>query len=82
MTSFNLHAMLEKSVLIFKGSPMITPLISAVLLNEKIFPIIKDEAESARLAGFGANSFEQKVFVNKSQAKKALKIINSLNLTL
>ena len=61
---------------------MVIPLISEALLKEKISPIIEDEAESARLAGFGINSFEQKVFVNKGQVKKALKIINSLKLTL
>ncbi|MBR99723.1 MAG: hypothetical protein CMC57_07145 [Flavobacteriaceae bacterium] len=72
--------MLKKSVLVFSGSPMITPLIYRALSDENIYPIVKDEAESARLAGFGINSFDQKIFVNKKQEKKALEIINSLNL--
>tara|TARA_B100000614_G_C14545125_1_gene491784 strand:+ start:1567 stop:1785 length:219 start_codon:yes stop_codon:yes gene_type:complete len=72
--------MLKKSVLVFSGSPMIIPLIYRALSDENIYPIVKDEAESARLAGFGINSFDQKIFVNKKQEKKALEIINSLNL--
>ena len=79
LTSFNLY-MSEKSILVFSGSPMIIPLICQTLSKEKIFPIIKDEAESARLAGFGVNSYEQKVFVNKNEAERALRIIKSLNI--
>ena len=59
---------------------MVIPLVCGALSNEKIYPIIKDEAESARLAGFGINSYEQKIFVNKNEVKKALGVINSLNL--
>tara|TARA_X000000368_G_scaffold255111_1_gene201671 strand:+ start:220 stop:438 length:219 start_codon:yes stop_codon:yes gene_type:complete len=72
--------MSEKSVLVFSGSPMVIPLVCGALCNEKIYPIIKDEAESARLAGFGINSYEKKIFVNKNEVKKALGVINSLNL--
>ena len=72
--------MSEKSVLVYSGSPMVIPLVCGALSNEKIYPIIKDEAESARLAGFGVNSYEQKIFVNKNEVKKALGVINSLNL--
>jgi|TARA_B100000965_G_scaffold326853_1_gene289493 hypothetical protein len=72
--------MSEKSVLVYSGSPMVIPLVCGALSNEKIYPIIKDEAESARLAGFGINSYEQKIFVNKNEVKKALGVINSLNL--
>ena len=72
--------MSEKSVLVYSGSPMVIPLVCGAVSNEKIYPIIKDEAESARLAGFGINSYEQKIFVNKNEVKKALGVINSLNL--
>ena len=72
--------MSEKSVLVYSGSPVVIPLVCGALSNEKIYPIIKDEAESARLAGFGINSYEQKIFVNKNEVKKALGVINSLNL--
>ena len=72
--------MSEKSVLVYSGSPMVIPLVCGALSNEKIYPIIKNEAESARLAGFGINSYEQKIFVNKNEVKKALGVINSLNL--
>ena len=72
--------MSEKSILVYSGSPMVIPLVSSALSNGKIYPIIKDEAESARLAGFGINSYEQKIFVNENEVKKALGVINSLNL--
>ena len=72
--------MSKKSVLVFTGSPMVIPLVCGALSDDNIYPIVKDEAESARLAGFGINSFDQKIFVNKKQEKKALEIINSLNL--
>tara|TARA_Y100000746_G_scaffold57244_1_gene46260 strand:- start:2407 stop:2625 length:219 start_codon:yes stop_codon:yes gene_type:complete len=72
--------MSEKSVLVYSGSPVVIPLVCGALSNKKIYPIIKDEAESARLAGFGINSYEQKIFVNKNEVKKALGVINSLNL--
>ena len=73
--------MSKKSVLVFTGSPMAIPLVCRALSDENIFPIVKNEAESARLAGFGINSYDQRVFVNKNEAKKALEIINSLKLS-
>ena len=73
--------MSKKSVLVFTGSPMVIPLVCAALSDENIFPIVKNEAESARLAGFGINSYDQRVFVNKNEVKKALEIINSLKLS-
>ena len=60
---------------------MVIPLVCGALSDENIFPIVKNEAESARLAGFGVNSYDQRVFVNKNEAKKALEIINSLKLS-
>ena len=60
---------------------MVIPLVCGALSDENIFPIVKNEAESARLAGFGINSYDQRVFVNKNEVKKALEIINSLKLS-
>jgi hypothetical protein len=80
LISFSCH-MSKKSVLVFTGSPMVIPLICGALSDENIFPIVKNEAESARLAGFGINFYDQRVFVNKNEAKKALEVINSLNLS-
>ena len=80
LISFSCH-MSKKSVLVFTGSPMVIPLVCGALSDENIFPIVKNEAESARLAGFGVNSYDQRVFVNKNEAEKALEIINSLKLS-
>ena len=80
LISFSCH-MSKKSVLVFTGSPMVIPLVCGALSDENIFPIVKNEAESARLAGFGINSYDQRVFVNKNEVKKALEIINSLKLS-
>ena len=80
LISFSCH-MSKKSILVFTGSPMVIPLVCGALSDKNIFPIVKNEAESARLAGFGINSYDQRVFVNKNEVKKALEIINSLKLS-
>ena len=49
--------------------------VKALLEENNIFPIIKDESESARLAGFGSTSMMQQVWVAKSDLKKAKSII-------
>jgi hypothetical protein len=43
-----------------------------------IIPVIKDEAESARLAGFGATPNLQRVFVHPDEASEAQRICNKL----
>jgi len=80
LISFSCH-MSKNSVLVFTGSPMVIPLVYGALSDENIFAIVKNEAESARLAGFGINSYDQRIFVNKNEAKKASEVINSLNLS-
>ena len=49
--------------------------VKASLEENNIFPIIKDESESARLAGFGSTSMMQQVWVAKSDLKKAKSLI-------
>ena len=49
--------------------------VKALLEENNIFPIIKDESESARLAGFGSASMMQQVWVAKSDLKKAKSLI-------
>ena len=49
--------------------------VKALLEENNIFPIIKDESESARLAGFGSTPMMQQVWVAKSDLKKAKSII-------
>lgn len=49
--------------------------VKALLEEKNIFPIIKDESESARLAGFGSASMMQQVWVAKSDLEKAKSLI-------
>jgi hypothetical protein len=49
--------------------------VKALLEEHNIFPIIKDESESARLAGFGSLPMMQQVWVAKSDLEKAKSLI-------
>ncbi len=54
--------------------------INELELNS-IFPIVKNELESARLAGFGVSSFDQiKLFVFHDEVEKAKNILNKLGI--
>ena len=51
----------------FTGSIVEVLALKQALSEKKIFPIIKDESESARLAGFGiSNPTVQQVFLHKA----------------
>ena len=44
--------------------------------SQGIVPVIKDETESARLAGFGVfGSGNQQLFIHESEEREALKIV-------
>lgn len=63
-------------VKIYSGSFILVQLICKNLENQSITPVIKDENESARLAGFGASNYgNQEVFVHESELKLANKIV-------
>tara|TARA_B100001094_G_C17693364_1_gene559104 strand:- start:186 stop:389 length:204 start_codon:yes stop_codon:yes gene_type:complete len=49
--------------------------VKALLEEHNIFPIIKDESESARLAGFGSAPMMQQLWVVKSDIEKAKSLI-------
>ena len=49
--------------------------IKALLEENDIFPIIKDESESARLAGFGSAPMMQQVWIPNSDLAKAKSLI-------
>ena len=49
--------------------------VKALLEEHNIFPIIKDESESARLAGFGSATMMQQLWVVKSDIEKAKSLI-------
>ena len=50
------------------------------LAEENISPVVKDEAESARLAGFGQTApLMQRVFVHEDEYDKAKSILKQLS---
>ena len=48
------------------------------LKNINITPIVKNESESARLAGFGIIDYQKKIYVHKDEYTKAEKLIKSI----
>jgi len=67
--------MSQDYIKVFSGSSIeILPLREA-LEAENIIPVIKDRAESARLAGFGALPNFQDIFVHKDELECAQKLI-------
>ena len=64
---------------LFSGSSIdVLPLRNA-LAKENITPVVKDEAESARLAGFGQTApMMQRVFVHKDEYDKAKAVLKQL----
>lgn len=65
---------------IYSGSPIHVINLSDVLKDAKILPVIKDRAESARLAGFGSFSSDQEVWVHPDEVDTAQQILKKLSL--
>ncbi len=65
---------------VYSGSAIISLRICDVLEEKGIKPVIKDTAESARLAGFGAIPNYHIIQVRKDQEAQAIQIIKELNL--
>jgi hypothetical protein len=62
---------------LYQGSFIVVQIMRRHLENQDIKPIIKDESESARLAGFGVSDIGiQQLFVHESEVPNATKIIN------
>ena len=61
--------------LLFSGSVVEVQRLKSLLEEHDIFPIIKDENESARLAGFGAATMMQQVLVPTSSLEKAKSLL-------
>ncbi len=57
--------------LLYTGNIVDVQRLKALLEENDIFPIIKDETESARLAGFGAPTMMQQLWVLSSEVDKA-----------
>lgn len=67
-------------VKIFSGSPITVIALKDALNRADIIPIVKDNAESARLAGFGVPSNIQEVFVHPDELDTAIKIRDRISL--
>ncbi|MCY4215528.1 MAG: DUF2007 domain-containing protein [Flavobacteriaceae bacterium] len=65
---------------VYSGSAILCLRIGDALEEKGIKPIVKDTAESARLAGFGAIPNYQTIQVRKDQEIQAIQIIQALNL--
>lgn len=64
---------------IFSGNFIVVQLIRDRLEAIGINPVIKDENESARMAGFGTfNQGSQDVYVNNDELSKATTIVESV----
>jgi hypothetical protein len=62
---------------LYQGSFIVVQMMRRNLENQDINPLIKDESESARLAGFGISNIGiQQLFVHESEVPNATKIIN------
>jgi len=65
---------------LFSGSSIDVLALSNALAEENISPVVKDEAESARLAGFGQTApLMQRVFVHEDEYDKAKSILKQLS---
>ena len=61
---------------IFTGNFIIVQRLNGALTNVGINPVVKDESESGRLAGFGASiQGEQEVYIHKDEFEKATGIL-------
>jgi hypothetical protein len=68
-------------VVVYKGSVVLSNRIINELLLNKISPIVKNESESARLAGFGFNiENEISVHVHLDEFEKSQKVIKNLRI--
>lgn len=63
---------------VYSGNFIITQFLVERLKEVDISPIIKDESESGRLAGFGSN-FQgfQELFVHENEIDKAVPVIQA-----
>ena len=63
---------------VFSGNHIDSINVIDSLKKINITPIVKNESESARLAGFGIIDFQKKIFVHKDEYTKAEKLIKSI----
>ncbi len=72
---------MKKFQKIYSGSSIIVMSIKNCLNDVNIIPIIKDQSESARLAGFGSSiNLFQDVFVHDDEYSKAIYALKKENI--
>ena len=64
----------------FYGTAMDVAKVCGLLHSVGIVPVVKDQAESARLAGFGTLSTDQEVWIHTDEFEKAREIALELGL--
>jgi len=69
--------MSQEYIKIFSGTSIITTRLKSLLEEHYINSIIRDDQESARLAGFGAPINSVQLFVLASDVASATPIVNS-----
>ena len=75
--SIKLLAMTSNYKKIFTGESIVAKQIASRLHEIGIEAVVKDEADSARLAGFASSMLGQvDIFVHKDEFEKALTVIN------
>lgn len=71
---------MDNYVKIFSGSFIVVQLVVDRLKTVGISPIIKDESESGRLAGFGSSiQGFQELYVHKDEEPHARPIVDAVN---
>ena len=70
---------MDKHIKILTSSSIIFNRIAFLLDQKNIATLIKDNVESARLAGFGTTQNDVELYVNNSDFKSAQKIIEEFN---
>ncbi|MEP1486909.1 MAG: DUF2007 domain-containing protein [Algibacter sp.] len=67
---------------IYSGSSIFVQRIVLDLENQNIFPVIKDETESARITGYinviSPDFQEQEIYVHKDELDKAILIVENI----
>ncbi len=68
---------MNKHIKILTSSSIIINRIASILNQNNIQTIIKDNVESARLAGFATSSNDVELYIDNSNRESAQKIINA-----
>jgi len=83
--SLSKHKSMSESdyIKIYTGSFIITKLIISRLEELGISPVVKDETESGRLAGFGPSiPMTQELYVRKDELDKSVLIVEEVRTTM